>query len=530
MTAQNPPQQLLAQVNQLAGQKRIKQALAAVKDIHNKYPAFAPAWLTGAFLFFQNNQINQARRAIKKARELEPDNALFAFQEVMMLDSINEPAEALPIAKKLAQTPLPHDNMNEQLARFLEINYAFKEAGLLFKHLSQTQPHHSGWLLKQAMIAQNFGRIEQAAESGQKALALNPLNADVWFFLSHLKKQKPNNNHINKLTELSQRKWSSDTEHSKILFSLAKELEDIQQYRKSFRARKKAADLYRSTFQYDINSDVAFMRQIQQDFDASFLTDCDYDASQRQPIFIVGLPRSGTTLLDRIISSHDEVTAAGELKHFNRCLLRALQQRHHGQQLSRTEMVTASSQLDFKALGEAYLKNARTSCGETPRFTDKFPQNSYYVGMILKALPGAKVIIMQRHPVSVCYSVYKQMFNHESYPFSYDLSEMADYYIAHNQLLNHWQNIAGNRVKTVYYEDLVADLETQARSVLSFLDLSWQDQCLEFHKNKQAAATASASQVRQKVYTDSVAMWQNYETELQPLISKLKAAGCLNDN
>lgn len=529
MKAKNSPQQLLADVNQLAGQKQLTKALAAVKELNCAHPNFAPAWLTGAFLYFQNNQIREARQAIKKARELEPDNALYAFQEVMMLDSINEPAEALPIAKKLAHTPLPHDNMNEQLARFLEINYAFEEARMLFKHLSEVQPQHSGWLLKQAMIEQNFGRIEQADELGRQALSVNPLNADVWFFLSHLKKQNSNNNHIDKLTELKQRKWASATDHSKIFFSLAKELEDIKLYEESFHARKKGADLYRKTFEYDVQSDMAFMRQIQQVFDASFMHKCHYDGDQKKPIFIVGLPRSGTTLLDRIISSHDDVTAAGELKHLNRCLLRSFQKQYHGQSLSRTELVSASKQLDFKALGKAYLKNARTSCGETPRFTDKFPQNSYYVGIILKALPGAKVIIMQRHPVSVCYSVYKQMFNHDSYPFSYNLEEMADYYIAHNHLLKHWQRIGGDRVKTVYYEDLVADLENQAREVLGFLDLSWQAQCLEFYKNKQAAATASASQVRQKVYTDSVAMWQNYETELQPLISKLKAAGCLDD-
>jgi len=529
MTAQNSPQQLMARVNQLASQKQLTQALAAIKQVHNIYPKFAPAWLTGAFLFFQNNQVDKARQAIKKARKLEPDNTLYAFQEVMMLDSINRPAEALPIAKELAHTPLPNNNMNDQLARFLEINYAFKEAGLLFKHLSQTQPQHSGWFLKLAMIEQNFGHIEEAAKLAHQALAVNNRDADTWFFLSHLKKQTPANNHINKLQELSQQQWDSATDHSKIYFSLAKELEDIGQYKNSFQARQQAADMYRGTFHYEVNSDRAFMQQIQHEFDASFVKDCPYDAKQQQPIFIVGLPRSGTTLLDRIISSHSEVTAAGELKHFNRCLLSALQQQNHGQKLSRSELVSASRQLDFKALGQAYLDNAQTSRGDSPRFTDKFPQNSYYVAMILKALPGAKVIIMQRHPVSVCYSVFKQMFNHDSYPFSYNLEEMADYYIAHNELLNHWQKIGGDRVKTVYYEDLVADLETQARSVLSFLDLSWQDQCLEFHKNKQAAATASASQVRQKVYTDSVAMWQNYETELQPLITKLKTAGCLDD-
>lgn len=528
MTADPSPQQLLARVNQLASQKQFSQALALTLEIHHSHPEFAGAWFTAAFLYFQNNQIDKARQAIKKARALEPDNSLFAFQEVMMLDAINRPAEALPIAKELAHKPLPNDNMNEQLARFLEINYAFNESQLLFSQLSQSQPQHSGWLLKLAMIEQNFGRIAAADKLAQQALSINPSNADVLIFLSHLKKQTASSNHIEQLDKLKNAHWASTNDQAKIYFALAKELEDCGRYRDSFMARKKGADLFRNTFQYDVASDVAFMGQIQQDFDAAFLADCPYDSNQEQPIFIVGLPRSGTTLLDQIISSHSEVTAAGELKHFNRAILQALQQQNQGRQLSRTEMVTASKNLNFEQLGADYLENAATSRGKTSRFTDKFPQNSYYVGMILKALPGAKVIIMQRHPVSICYSVYKQMFNRDSYPFSYHLEEMADYYIAHNQLLKHWQTLGGDRVKTLYYEDLVQDLESQARDVISFLDLPWQQACLEFHKNKQAAATASASQVRQKVYTDSVALWQNYESELQPLITKLEAAGCLD--
>jgi len=527
MTEQASPQQLLARVNQLAGQRQIHQAQLLIESIHQQFPDYADAWLTAAFLYFQSNQTQKARQALKKARALDPDNQLFAFQEVMMLDAINRPAEALPIAKMLANNPLPNDNMNEQLARFLEINFAFDEAKQLFSHLNRVQPQHSGWLLKLAMIEQNYGRIDAAEKLAQKALTVNPYDADVFIFQSHLKKQQPDNNHIAKLTSLKDHTWPSAADQAKIYFALAKELEDCRRYSESFKARQQGAELVRKTFQYDVASDKAFMEQVQHDFDAEFLAGCDSDSKAEQPIFIVGLPRSGTTLLDRIISSHSDVTAAGELKHFNRGILHLLQQQYQGQKLSRTEMVSASKQLDFKSLGATYLYNAGTSRGNTPRFTDKFPQNSYYVGMILKALPGAKVIIMQRHPVSVCYSVYKQMFNHDSYPFSYDLTEMADYYCAHNQLLSHWQSIGGNRVKTVFYEDLVADLETQARSILSFLDLTWQDQCLEFHKNKQVAATASASQVRQKVYTDSVAMWENYKTELQPLISKLKAAGCL---
>lgn len=529
MTPDHTTNEALTRINQLASQGQRIQALELAESLLTKNPELTQAWLISAFLYFQTNQVTKATEAIAKARELEPANKQVAFQQVMLLDAINLPQDALATADWLSHNPPADDRMVEQLARFLEINHAFEPAQRLFKQLSKSQPQHSGWKLKLAMIEQNYGRIEQAKELAKEALVINPNNADVLIFLSHLSRQSKNSNHIKQLRALTKDQNLSVSDRAKIYFALAKELEDCQEYQKSFSARKYGADIYRQSYQYDVNSDIGFMQQIERIFNESIVNRQEQIADIEKPIFIVGLPRSGTTLMDRIISSHSDVTAAGELKHFNRCITAALQHQFPGQQMSRHDMVSATAQLDLESLGKRYLANAQTSRGKTPRFTDKFPQNSYYAGLILRALPGAKIIIMQRHPVAVCYSVYKQMFNRDSYPFSYDLEEMADYFIAHDRLLHHWQKIGGDRIKTVYYEDLVADLETQARAVLTFLDLPWQNQCLEFHKNKQAAATASASQVRQKVYTDSVAMWQNYETELQPLISKLKAAGCLDN-
>jgi hypothetical protein len=129
---------------------------------------------------------------------------------------------------------------------------------------------------------------------------------------------------------------------------------------------------------------------------------------------------------------------------------------------------------------------------------------------------------MQRNPVAVCYSVYKQLFSKDSYPFSYDLKEMAAYYNQHNTLLKHWQAIGGDAVKTIYYEDLVGDLENQAKDIMRFLNLDWQPQCLDFHKNRQPTATASSSQVRQKLYTGSVELWRQYEPQLKTLIDSLE--------
>ena len=521
MTTANSAQQKLARVNQLASQRQIPQALTLANQITEEYPDFAAAWFTSAFLLFQHNNTEQAIAALKMARNLDPANLTYAFQEVMMFEQLNRPDIALSLAQKLAEQPLSDNRMNEQLARILEINEDFEGALKLFKHLANSQPMQAAWLLKQATVLQNLGHIDEAEQLSNTALAMEPNNADGQFFRSHLKQQTATDNHIDRLREACNTAYATANEQAKIYYALAKELEDCQQFDDSFNARKQGAKIYRQSFQYDLQSDIDFMRQIQTEYDADFIQQKSSCNTTEEPIFIVGLPRSGTTLLDRIITNHDEVLAAGELKQFNQCMLKGFQQLKLNPQLSRTQMVTASRQLDFDQLGQAYLQTSRTKTGNSPRFTDKFPQNSYYVGMILKALPNAKIIIMQRQPIAVCYAVYKQLFGNDSYPYSYDLEEMAAYYNQHNQLLHHWQKIGGDSVKTVYYEDLVNDLENQAKDILSFLNLDWQAQCLDFHKNRQPTATASASQVRQKLYTGSVDLWRQYEQQLQPLINKL---------
>jgi len=521
MTTTITPQQQLAKVNQLASQRMLPQALALAKQLTEKYPDFADAWFSKAFLLFQNNRIDDAVKAVKMARQLEPENITFAFQEMMMFDRLNRPDKALQLAQKLATKTLPDDRMSEQLARILEINEDFDAALQLFQHLSHRQPNQAAWLLKQATVLQNLGDIDQAEKLSNLALDKDPNNADGQFFRSHLKKQSQTKNHIDTLRNACQLNYSSATEKAKIYYALAKELEDCHQFEDSFIARQKGAGVFRQSFQYNVQSDIDFMRQIEIEFDMNFIQQKSTQNDTKEPIFIVGLPRSGTTLLDRIITSHDDVKAAGELKQFNQCMIQGLQQLNLNPQLNRTQMVTASKQLDFTRLGQSYLQTSRTRTGDSPRFTDKFPQNSYYVGMILKALPHAKIIVMQRHPIAVCYAVYKQLFSNDSYPYSYDLEEMARYYKQHNQLLNHWQTIGGDAVKTVFYEDLVNDLENQAKDIMAFLNLPWQQQCLDFHKNRQPTATASASQVRQKLYTDSVDLWRQYERQLAPLIKTL---------
>jgi Sulfotransferase family len=247
-------------------------------------------------------------------------------------------------------------------------------------------------------------------------------------------------------------------------------------------------------------------------------------APSEAPIFIVGLPRSGTTLVDRILGSHSAVFSAGELNHFALCIVDAVRLKSGAARLPRRELVARSADLDFAAVGRDYLERAHGAAAPGVRFTDKMPLNYLYCGLIRRALPRAKIVHLTRQPLAACYAMYKTLFR-DGYPFSYDLGEIGRYYIAYRRLMDHWQAVMPEGIHTVSYEALVADQVGETRKLLDFCDLDWQDSCMDFHRNSSPATTASAVQVRRPLYDTSVSQWRNYAAQLAQLDSQLRAAG-----
>lgn len=219
--------------------------------------------------------------------------------------------------------------------------------------------------------------------------------------------------------------------------------------------------------------------------------------------------------------------SAGELPDFVRLLNGMMERLPDLEGRTRAEMVPASTALDFAMLGRGHCEQASPLTGDAPFFIDKLPQNSIYLGLIHRALPEARLVLVQRHPMDACYSMFKQIFT-DSFAFSYDLDELAGYFIAHEQLMRHWREVLGDRLHVIRYEDVVADLEGETRRLLTHCDLPWELACLEFHRSRAPSTTASASQVRQAIYRSSVGKWQHFRKPLEPLATRLRAAGCLD--
>jgi len=373
-----------------------------------------------------------------------------------------------------------------------------------------------------AAVRRFLGDLEGAEQDYDRAIAASPRDYEAYKNRSDLRTQTQARNHIAELQALLKTPIPDWRGEVQIGYALAKELEDIGAYAESFAALSQAAGRQRQHMRYDVATDLATVQWIIDAFPAVPMRECEERADD--PIFVLGLPRSGSTLVERILTSHSGVSAAAELDCFALALVGAVR-RHTGRdRLPRQELVAQAAGVDFAALGQDYLKHARRELGTAGRFVDKMPLNYLYCGLIQRALPGAKIIHVRRHPMAACFAMYKALFK-DGYPFSYDLSDIARYYIGYRRLMDHWCAAMPGAIHPVSYEALVTDQLGESERLLQFCGLEWQEACGRPHENRAASTTASAAQVRRPVYASSLTQWQNYAAQLSGLQRELIAAG-----
>lgn len=368
-----------------------------------------------------------------------------------------------------------------------------------------------------------LGKFDQAEAHLDELLAQVPVAGDAMYLRSTVRRQTPSRSHIAQLEARLKAGFDSPLDAAGCLYALAKEHEDLGNDEQSIDALTRGAALKRSTLRYDLRGECEAIDGIRSAYGSGTIESEVGEHAQDAAIFIVGLPRTGTTLLERMLAQHTRTVSAGELPYFGgalasaarRCLL-AGQARN---------MVEASLQIDFAALGRSYLEGARQAVEQAEGIViDKMPINFMYCGLIRKALPNARIIHLRRDPMDACYAVFKTLFP-SAYYYSYDLKELATYYAAYDRLMQHWRNVMPNALLDVRYEDLVSDTEEQMRRVLAWCGLDWEPGVLQFADDQRPSTTASAAQVRGQVHGNSIGKWRRYETRLEPLRQHLVDAG-----
>lgn len=384
--------------------------------------------------------------------------------------------------------------------------------------LAPNEPH---FVFNRATVRRFLGDLEGAEQDYDRVIALEPTDCEAYLNRSELRVQSPEHNHIRELEarlDSGHLDWSGEV---RLRYALAKECEDVGQYARSFEHLARGSRLRREHLRYDVAVDIDTVDWI---IEAYRDTSSGATDPPRGPLFIVGLPRSGSTLVERVLGSHTSVRAGGELPYFALCMVAQVARQFGNAATPRRDLVKLSAHLDFAALGRDYLSKVRDAGVTAERFTDKMPLNYLYCGLIRRALPGARIIHVHRRPMAACFAIYKKLFQ-DGYPFSYDLEELARYYIAYRRLMDHWRATLPGFIHEVSYEALVAAQRRETQTLLAFCGLQWQDACLDFHANPTPSTTASAAQVRHRLYDSAVDQWRNYTTQLEPLRRQLEAAG-----
>ena len=364
-----------------------------------------------------------------------------------------------------------------------------------------------------------LGRIDAAETYFDRVIADNARDWDAWANRSTLRRATAERNHVAALERALAEAGGDGDARIALGHALAKELEDLGEHDRAFAYLKAAADARRGRLSYRVADDVATMAAIADAFSVERLRAAPPPSAEPGPIFILGLPRSGTTLVDRILSSHSRVTSLGEIQDFALALVQAAA----GAQ-GKADLIRRSAAMDHEALGRAYLARIAQRVPGAPFAIDKTPLNFLYIGLIALALPTAHIVHVRRGAMDGCYAIYKTLFR-MGYPFSYDLGDLAAYRIAYDRLMEHWRRALPDRMVEIDYEALIADQEGESRRLVAACGLDWEAACLDFHSNPAPVATASAVQVRAPIHDRSVGLWRRYEQGLAPLAEALAKAG-----
>lgn len=392
-----------------------------------------------------------------------------------------------------------------------------------FRQAVELMPDSDGYRFNLLVALMASGDIAGAERECLECLRLNPRLWKAWLMLSQLRKQTTQDNHVSRLQQQLATNEANDEAAMFINLALAKELEDLADYPQAFAhlaEGKRRGGLRR---RYDPGRD----RQLFEALMRAPMTPLDASAGDPSsaPIFIIGMPRSGTTLVERILSSHPEVHSAGELENFPLTVKRT--SGSTTPMLTDMDTVGRAANLDWQRLGHHYIESTRTLTSGKPHFVDKLPHNFLYAGHIARALPNASIICLRRGPMDTCLSNFRQLFSLTSpyYDYSFDLLDTGRYYLLFGRLMAHWERTMPERILQVDYEDLVDNQEAVTRRLLAFCGLSWDDACLRFERNELPVSTASAVQVRTPMFRSSLQRWKRYESQLGGLRELLEAGG-----
>jgi len=471
-------------------------------------------------------RVNLAITAFTRALNLAPqryDAAIELAQLYLLLLRHGEAYDLLnDYERKLVNSPLYLDMAGNTFSGL----GLHTRAWSLYEKANLLQPNIDVFKGNLAACGVLLGKVREAKVIYESLCIKYPHHQKNHYELSKLEPAK-NADHVNQMKRLLEIGGLSADKNIYMYYALGKELEDLGRWKESFDYYKKAGQAVLSVANYDVADEIRVIESIINICNLEWLSTDTISkpskTSSKIPIFIVGLPRTGTTLVERIISSHSKVESADET-FFMQMAIRHVSGAGGINEIDET-IIKNAAEKDIELLAKHYMASVEYRLSGQSMFIDKYPYNFLYLGFIAKAFPEARIVYLKRHPMDACFAMFKQSF----FKFAYSLDDLGRYYVAQEKLRKHWQSVLGDRLIEVDYEMLVAMPESQTKEILNKLGLKFESACLEFEKNTASSATASTLQVREKIHTRSVNKWKHFSDELKSLKNYLNQAGVETD-
>jgi tetratricopeptide (TPR) repeat protein len=500
--------------------KNWPQVKACAREILSRSRDSAEGYFLLGLAESASQQRESAEKALTRALQLDERRYDAAVELAGLKMRANRYGEAVALLEKHSAN-MQGSPKYLDMAGSIYVNAGQPEnAWPLYQRANELQPGVHSLMANFAACSVYVGKIDEAKQIYRNCLQKFPQHQRHHYELSRLSTAK-DPAHIDEMQAILQSSQLSPEKNVYLYYALGKELEDLERWDEAFTYIEKAGKAALSVSDYDVGIDVELIDKMIEVCSPDWLADGAAGPSMdnKTPIFIVGLPRTGTTLTERILSCHSMVESVGESYFIQIAIKEA--SRVSSQEHMTAAMVEAAASKDIQRIAKSYTNAIKYRFGNKPFYIEKFPENFLYLGFIAKAFPNAKIIHLNRNPMDSCFAMFKQSF----FRYAYSLDDLGPYYLAYHRLHKHWNELLGEQLIEVHYEELVSDQEDTTRRLLAALGLDFEEACLHFEDNVNASNTASTVQIRQKIHTRSVNRWKCFEKQLQSLKRYLEDAG-----
>ncbi len=489
------------------------EALNSYKQALSINPDYADARNNLGIIHHEMGQLDEAIKCYEKVIAINPENAEAHNNLGVTLNKLTQFHEAINCYEQALAINPNYDESYFNLGTTLYELGRNDEALNSYKQTLIINPDYADAYNNIGNILQELGQFDEAFSNYVYALAIDPDNAEFHRNLALMKNYKKGDTQVIKMQSLLSDDNLSKSERIQLCFALAKAYDDLGEKDELFKILNQGNYLRKDELNYSIEKDLNNHSLFKKMFVSNIENLSSYDSLSIRPIFIVGMPRSGTTLVEQIISSHHKVHGAGELNALDNLIAPIMNNYSpHNNSLS---------EKNFLLIRQGYSKKLSNLDVIESVITDKMPTNFKNIGFILKAFPEAKIIHLKRDAMAICWSIYQRYFPAEGIGFAYDMEDLGEFYNSYTEMMTFWHELFPNQIYDISYEDLTTNQEQETKKLLEYCELDWDKNCLNFHKNKRAVKTSSSFQVKEKMYQGSSDVWTKYKTQLKPLIDSL---------